>query len=340
MKRTLVSCSVVFIVAALSGCDVILEDNLPVVADFKYSINSINKSENTASVQIQSEISDEESITIYDNNEQIFLDSGSAKSGTVTLKSGVHNMKICASNYEGERCSSEVLAVISRNLEVSAYQKYDLEAPSLSLSNDGFNVLYVTKLGKEYRLDLQSNQSTFMGEIPENDDVLSVSGLAYIDDISYYFSKAGRNGQAGALYKFENGEINLLTAIQFPDGLDFVDDKIYSVTNDRSGVLTVFDANGRQLSTLFTEIDDPVGISHSEKFLYVLAEDGSIYQVDKVTGDSVKIFTNDNLFKNVENGVYGVEAITVLDNRIYVSYVNDSSLYLIDVNLEDYEVAF
>ena len=27
----------------------------------------------------------------------------------------------------------------------------------------------------------------------------------------------------------------------------------------------------------------------------------------------------------------------MLNNRIYVSYINDSSLYLIDVNLEDYE---
>lgn len=310
--------------------------NLPSVLNLTYEIKNIDKINNTASVYITSEISNEISVNIYDNSNKVNLDSGDAESGTITLSSGRHNIKICATNIDGKKCSDELLVIISKNLGTNTYYRYILEDKSMSVSNDGVDIIYITQFGKMYSLNITTEESTYIKDIPRR-DASYINGLAYINSSLYYFSEVEGSENDGAIYKSRNNIINKISSIPFPDGLDMVDNKLYSVTKDESGDITTLDKNGNKLSILKTGINDLVGISHSDKFLYVLAEDGSIYQVDKVSGKSLKIFTNDNLFSNTDNGIYGVEAITILNNRIYISYINDNSLYLIDINIKDYE---
>ena len=112
--------------------------------------------------------------------------------------------------------------------------------------------------------------------------------------------------------------------------------RIYAVTNDRSNILSIFDLDGKKMGTLATGVPDITGITHTNKYLYILSEDGNIFQVDSTTGKSNKIFTNDNLFTRGNNN-QGLEAITILNNYIYVSYIDDVSIYKIDINLNDYE---
>jgi hypothetical protein len=86
--------------------------------------------------------------------------------------------------------------------------------------------------------------------------------------------------------------------------------KIYTITDDRSGVSSIWSLDGSKIGTLNTSISDIVGISQ-------------------------KLFNN-GLFSggNVSNGL---EAITILNDKIYVSYIDDESIYLIDIDLSQYE---
>lgn len=304
--------------------------DLPFVENVKASVAETDKNSNTASIHITASLSNYTNSKVLSDGKEIALDSGDTSDGFITLRSGKHTLKICATNSEGETCSNEITVIISKNVEQTSYKKFLLEGKSRALTTDGSHIIYATYTGDIYSLNLTTKLSIFLHSI--NDEV---GALSYIENNLYYYSSTA----SGSITKVNigNGNKEKIINIAFPDGIDFYNDKIYSVTDDASGILTVFNSTGDKLTTLETGIDDMVGITHTDKFLYVLAENGSIYQIKSETGNAIKIFTNDNLFANSENGIYGLEGITIVHNKIYVSYINDESIYLIDVDLSQYE---
>lgn len=74
-----------------------------------------------------------------------------------------------------------------------------------------------------------------------------------------------------------------------------------------------------------------MGVVSKDTYLYILGEDGDIYQYNTITGESVKFFNNTEF---TGSGNYGLEGITILGDYLYVSYINDGSLYKIDMPLK------
>ncbi len=301
----------------------------PIINSVSYSIGDVNTQNNTAYVSVISDIEKEDSTKIYDNGISLDFESGNAINGSIILSSGKHKLKVCAENKDGTVCSDEKTYFISENLSLNLYKKYPLVNKSTALTNDGKDLVYGTKKGELYKLNLNTKKSSKILNINEQ-----ASGLAYISSNSYFYS----NTNLDRIYKLtisSNTKENI-SSTSFPDGLAYYNNRIYSVTNDRSGILTIFNTNGDIYDTLDTGIDDICGLAHSKKYLYILGEDGSIYQTNPKTGTSNKIFTNSNLFDK-DSGYNGLEAITVLNNYIYVSYINDSSIYKINLDLSKYE---
>ena len=314
---------------SLTGCG---EDNtkeLPVISDVSYQIESLNTQSNIASVHITATIDKEDSSSVYDNGVSLNFVSGNGEDGYINLSAGKHNLKVCATNSDGKICSDEKVYLISENVAISNYETYTMEDSSNGISNNGTDLTYGTTNGKIYTLELDSKSSTQIADVRAR-----VSGLAFIDNDSYYYSDA----RASNIRKLtiSTSSTENITSTSFPDGLDFYKDRIYAVTNDASGILTIFNTNGETYDTLDTGIDDIVGISHTDKYLYIISESGSVYQTNPTTGESNKIFTNQNLFDQ-DSGSNGLEAITVLNNYIYVAYVNDHTIYKINLDLSQYE---
>ncbi len=208
--------------------------------------------------------------------------------------------------------------------EVAAYLPINIEGKSFALTNDGVKLNYITETGELYALNTNTGDSTYIDDVGS-----SVNGLAYKETGVYYYSVADTQ----KIYQLHvNTAINTIANIRFPDGLDFYQNKIYSVTNDASGVLTVLDAEGNVLGAIDTGIPDITGIAHWGGYLYILAEDGDIYQTNPQTGESHVILVNDNLFER-ENSKGGLEGITVLDGYIYVSNASESRIYKINVSV-------
>ena len=163
---------------------------------------------------------------------------------------------------------------------------------------------------------------------------IRISGITYNGNNNYFYSGAYDKG----IYNLNLNDSSQrrIASSNFPDGLDLYKNKLYVVSNDRSGILTILNTDGEQLSTLNTGISDITGITHTDDFLYILSEDGEIFQTNPTTGKSIKIFVNNNLFEAGNNN-NGLEAITILNKKIYVSYINDTSIYLINIDLAQYE---
>ena len=345
------------------------EDVVIGVRDFEYKIE--NNNENGSSyVHISSTVTNGSDFLFYDNNEIKNLDSGTVSDGYVTLGIGKHIIKICEANSEQKNCSLEKDIIVSKQLESSDYSRIPINNRSGGLTNDGSsNLVYGTTDGKIYSVNPNNQSSNYIGDVgnkigglsayeeqPSDSDntcpegYVCTSGFAGDVSSDYGDSKGTQfivytDPTTGNIYyaDIDKKKSNRIASTPFPDGLDVVGDKIYVVTNDNSGVLTIFSYRpdnqdmGRELGKLDTGIDDIVGISHSDNFLYILSESGKIYQTDIDTGESIEIFNNDNLFGG-DNSTGGLEAITILNNRIYISYINDSSIYAIHADLRDYEV--
>lgn len=238
-------------------------------------------------------------------------------------------------------CNGQILTAgkLSTPLNIELYQKIEIVEASAGMDHNASDILYATQSGDLYALNPTSGDSTMVANLTPN---YLVQGLAYHQDELYYYSYRTPPTEVDyANYWMEKVDLNTtivtpLSATLFPDGLDIYNDTLYSVTQDVSGIITLFDLNGTYLSKLDTGIDDIVGISHTQYFFYILSEDGDIYQTNPQTGESKRIFNNDNLFEE-SNNQNGLEAITIFNDYAYVSYINDSSIYKIDVNLTIYE---
>ncbi len=300
----------------------ILEGNLSI------KIEKVDKQTNEAKIHIVTDIN--EANYVFDNNKTVQIAEGTVHDGYIILKAGRHYIKVC-SDKPGTICSFEQGILVYHNVEADKYKKYPIEVSSGGLTNDGKYLVYGGVDGNIYTYDISTKNSTPL--ISVNDNSI-ISGLAYLNKNTYFFSRAYK--RSISKINITTGEVNPFANTSFPDGLDIFKNKIYTVTADVSGVLTIFNLNGKKIGTLSTSIPDITGITHSNKFLYILSEDGNIYQVDPSNGKSWKIFTNDNLFTK-GNNYQGLEAITILNNYIYVSYMDDVSIYKIDINIKDYE---
>ncbi len=200
------------------------------------------------------------------------------------------------------------------------------------MTNDGVNIIYGTNDGKIHSINPVTGKITYLYNTGEK-----INGLAYRNNGEYFYSSLS-GGTINAL-NIDNNTSKVVSKTAWPDGLDFYKDKIYVVIENYNGNLAILDTNGVEYATIDTGIDDIAGITHTEKFLYILAESGDIYQTDSETGVSNLIFINENLTEHID-GVLGLEAITILNNYIYLSNVSteiNSSIYKIDINLSDYE---
>jgi len=160
-----------------------------------------------------------------------------------------------------------------------------------------------------------------------------IGSLAYIGGSQYYYG-AAHNASIRKL-DISTGAETVVIADIFPDGMDFFRGKIYSVIDDRDERLAVFDSNGNALGILKTGIDDFVAITHSNKYLYILSEDGDVYQTDPDTGESILVVDNSGFQEGDSFG--GVEGIDVFKNHIYLSNVDDSSIYRIELDIRAIE---
>ena len=296
--------------------------------NFTITIDKIDKQANSAKIHIVTDIN--EANYVFDNNKIIPMSEGTVHDGYIVIKSGKHYIKVCSDKH-GTICSFEQGILVSHNVDANAYKKYSIEEASSALTNDGSKLLYFGNDGIIYSYNLSSETSTALIDTEQNS---WSGGLAYFNNTTYYFSKTFE-GTIGKI-DISSQKIENLTQTNFPDGLDLINNKLYAVTNDRSGEITIFDLEGKKTGTLSTSIPDITGITHTSKFLYILSENGNIYQVDSTSGKSEKIFTNDDLFTK-GNNFQGLEAITILNNYIYVSYIDDMSIYKIDINVHDYE---
>ncbi len=200
------------------------------------------------------------------------------------------------------------------------------------MTNDGSNIIYGTNDGIIHSLDPVTEIITDLDNRGEK-----ISGLAYRSNGEYFYSSIS-SGTINAL-NINNHTNEVISKTAWPDGLDLYRGKIYVVTENHNGNITILNTKGEKYGTIDTGIDDIVGITHTEKFLYILAESGNIYQTDSETGTSNLMFINDSLIEHVD-GLLGLEAITILNNYIYVSNVSsedNSNIYKIDINLSDHE---
>ena len=209
-----------------------------------------------------------------------------------------------------------------------------IEESAHAMTNNGSELIYATIDGLLYSLNPATGVSTFLYDVNPFNDNLLIGGLSYIGDNQFFYSPV-RDNTISRL-NITTDEAEVIADIKFADGLDVYHHKIYTVTYNKSGILTVMDMDGAKLYTLETNIDDMVGVAHSDRYLYILSESGNIYQVDSENGKSQLIVENKELFETGES-FGGVEAIDILDNHIYLSNVNDSTVYRINQDIRTFE---
>lgn len=213
------------------------------------------------------------------------------------------------------------------------YTSYILEDAAHALTNNGKDLVYGTVNGLIYSFNIRTEESTFLYDLNNNIPDLLIGGLAYIEGNQFFY---------GAAHKAEINRLDISTGISqtittqiFPDGIDLYKDKIYSVTNNRDNRITVIDLNGNVLDRLSTSVDDFVAIAHTENYLYILSEDGDIYQVNPNTGESHMVVDNSGFQEGDSFG--GVEGLDIFDHHFYMTNVDDSKLYRVEVDVRAFE---
>lgn len=207
------------------------------------------------------------------------------------------------------------------------------------MTNNGVNIVYITINGEVYEHDLSKEEAKQIGNVNriENQVILSLAFKTGSDGEYFY---GAFNPATIKTLNINNGvskEIHSTTSL--PDGIDFYNEKIYVVNANNDGILLVLNPDGTEDHRLDTGIDDIVGISHTDKFLYILGENGDIYQTDSKTAKTKVVFINETI-TDAADGELGLEAITILNNKVYVSNVNvveSSDIYKIDIDLSEHE---
>lgn len=213
------------------------------------------------------------------------------------------------------------------------YSSFPIEAGAHALTNNGRYLVYGTVGGLLYSLDVETGNSEFLYDLNDNIPGLLIGGLAYIEENQYYYGAAHKSTINHL--DIDTGESVTIANNIFPDGIDLYNGMIYSITTDRSDVLTVFNMDGSKRGAMPTDVEDMVAIAHSENYLYILSEDSDIYQVDPETGESHMVVDNSGFEEGDSFG--GVEGLDILDHYLYMTNVNDSTIYRVEIDIRAFE---
>jgi outer membrane protein assembly factor BamB len=213
------------------------------------------------------------------------------------------------------------------------YSVFPVENGAHALTNNGKELVYGSIDGIIYSLDIETGESKYLYDLNADIPNILIGGLAHVEGAVYLYG-AAHNSTIREL-NIETGESQVLTDGVFPDGIDVFSGMIYSITNNNSDVLTVFNMDGSKRGTISTQVNDMVAIAHSERYLYVLAENSDVYQVDPNTGESRLVVDNYGFEEGDSFG--GVEGLDIMDHYIYMTNVNDNSIYRIDVDVRALE---
>ncbi len=214
------------------------------------------------------------------------------------------------------------------------YSIYPVENGAHALTNNGSELVYGAIDGIIYSLDVETGSSEYLYDLNTDIPNILIGGLAHVEGTQYLYG-AAHNSTIRHL-DVETGESYILTDGVFPDGIDIFSGMIYSITDNGSDVLTVFNMDGSKRGTISTGVNDMVAIAHSERYLYILAENSDVYQVDPNTGDSRLVVDNYGFEEGDSFG--GVEGLDILDNHMYMTNVNDNSIYRIEVDVRAFEL--
>ena len=222
------------------------------------------------------------------------------------------------------------------------YSIYPVENGAHALTNNGSELVYGAIDGIIYSLDVETGSSEYLYDLNTDIPNILIGGLAHVEGTQYLYG-AAHNSTIRHL-DVETGESYILTDGVFPDGIDIFSGMIYSITDNGSDVLTVFNVDGSKRGTISTGVNDMVAIAHSERYLYILAENSDVsldytellsdikyyrdnpLNLNSATADDLKklIFLNNIQIYNIlayrENygnfiSVYELQGIDGLDNE-------------------------
>ena len=236
------------------------------------------------------------------------------------------------SPYQGALSTKQPIKPVKMPV-IPTYTKFPVEAGAHALTNNGDMVVYGAITGLMYSLNIETGKSTFIYDLNKFIPDILIGGLAYIGGSRYYYSGAHK-GTINYLDTATGTSRKIVSGI-FPDGIELYNNKIYSITDDGYGVLTIYSTSGNKLGTLSTGIDDIVAIAHTDRYLYILSEDGDVYQTDPETGNTRLAVNNSGFTEGDSFG--GLEGIDIFKNHIYMTNVDDSTIYRVDLDIRSIE---
>jgi len=330
-------------IPAASGIWIYRKIDLPKFTYFAYDVLEKNDKEAKVELKVNIALPQNNALfyeaKVYDNEKEVnvgFLpqfDDNNYSTADMNLTGGFHKITVCQGVGSADFSPATIRYNVCKSLDISVdlplssdkyTNKFELGFPSNALGSDD-NYMYVIDRNNYYIYKI--NPST--NEKEKLFKVSSYPNSLEIYDNYFYVGQVGNN----KITKYDaNGSEVGSYNVSFPDGLTILDKKIYSVAHDRDGKLLVMDLDFNQIGTFDTGLDDICGLAHDDKYLYILTESGDVYRIDPQTDEKIKIFNNQSFFRD-NNTHYGIEGITVYNSYLWISYIDDESLYKIDVPL-------
>lgn len=231
----------------------------------------------------------------------------------------------CGGGSEGDVNVSPALVVPA--IETS----YTISPNAYGLASDGNYLYFGTYGGEIYKYDIETNTDTLLTDFD-----LKVNGLAYAGEPNkFYFSSTSTDEIY--LLDVNSGSFSYEGWTSFPDGVAYLEGKVFAVNADSSGILKVYDTDSGLIDNIDTGIHDICGLTSSNSYIYALAENNDIYKVDPQTGTSELILSNEIFAEST--GSNGLEGITVHQDAFYVYYNSSSAngIYKLNVKVSSFE---
>jgi len=206
------------------------------------------------------------------------------------------------------------------------YEKYNISIVSNALANDAESIILGDRYGQIYKYLINTKKIIKLFNVN-----YYINSIELVNDIIYIGSMTENSINK---YTYPEGEfIETIENIFFPDGLGAKNSILYSVSNDKDGILKLIDIKSQKRYYLNTTVPDPVGIANYNNKLYILDESGDIYKYDFDNTNVSKIFTNTKFNTTSNENATGLEGITILNDKIWVSFINDGNLYKLNLDL-------
>ncbi|MEA2018250.1 MAG: hypothetical protein U9N59_07365 [Campylobacterota bacterium] len=311
-----------------SGFWVNIDKILPKIDSFTTNSMDYDSDNNQANLNISTNVLNigNGEIKFYNNGSDLNLSSGTYLDGNLTLPSGNNNLQVCIENdTDNVKVCKTNNILVEGALELDYYSKIELDYSSLALSTYDNKIVSSDKnTGKVYLYDTSTQENTEIFDVG-----YKVNGITYLNN---YFYISSTSIDKVKKYDTEGNFIEDVKSFYFPDGIGTYNNLLYVVQNDDDENLAIVNPDTKSIiGTVKTGVPDIVGVVSQDTYLYILGENGDIYQYNTITGESIKFFNNT---KFTGSGNYGLEGITILGDYIYVTYVNDGSLYKIDIPLK------